>query len=54
MDLFSTGPRMIVLIQHSALLKNGKKEIKLLSKCTFSFTGRGLVLMVITELAVLE
>jgi 3-oxoacid CoA-transferase subunit B len=48
MDLVTSGSRVIVLMQHSALLKNGKREIKFLPECTLPLTGKGLVSMVIT------
>lgn len=54
MDLVASGSRVIVLMQHSALLKNGKREIKLLPECTLPLTAKGVVSMVITELAVFE
>jgi acyl CoA:acetate/3-ketoacid CoA transferase beta subunit len=41
-------------MQHSALLKNGSREIKLLPECTLPLTAKGIVSMVITELAVFE
>ena len=48
MDLVTSGSRVIVLMQHSALLKNGKRELKFLPECTLPLTGKGLVSMVIT------
>lgn len=54
MDLVSSGSRVIVLMQHSALSKNGEREIKLLPECTLPLTAKGVVSMVITELAVFE
>lgn len=52
MDLVSSGSRVIVLMQHSALTKSGEVEIKLLPECTLPLTAKGVVSMVITELAV--
>ena len=52
MDLVSSGSRVLVLMQHSALKKDGSKDIKLLPECTLPLTARGVVDMVITELAV--
>ena len=52
MDLVSSGSRVIVMMQHSALRKDGSVEIKLLPECTFPLTGQGVASMVITELAV--
>lgn len=54
MDLVSSGSRVIVLMQHSALTKSGEREIKLLPECTLPLTAKGVVSMVITELAVFE
>jgi 3-oxoacid CoA-transferase B subunit len=54
MDLVSSGSRVIVLMQHSALTKGGEREIKLLPECTLPLTAKGVVSMVITELAVFE
>lgn len=54
MDLVSSGSRVIVLMQHSALNKKGQREIKLLPQCTLPLTAKGVVSMVITELAVFE
>ena len=52
MDLVSSGSKVIVMMKHSALNKNGEVEMKLIPKCTFPLTGRGVASMVITELAV--
>ena len=54
MDLVSSGSRVIVLMQHSALTKEGKREIKIVPECTLPLTGKGVVSMLITELAVFE
>ena len=54
MDLVASGSRVIVLMQHSALLKNGSREIKFVPECTLPLTAKGIVSMVITELAVFE
>ena len=53
MDLVSSGSRVIVLMKHSAV-KKGEVEPKLVGKCSFPLTGRGVASMVITELAVFE
>jgi 3-oxoacid CoA-transferase subunit B len=52
MDLVASGSKVIVLMQHSAKTKQGKTEIKLLEKCNLPLTAKGVVTMVITELAV--
>lgn len=54
MDLVSSGSRVIVLMQHSALTKSGKTDLKLLPECTLPLTAKGVVDMVITELAVFQ
>ena len=54
MDLVSSGSRVLVLMQHSALKKRGGTEIKLLPEGTLPLTAKGVVDMVITELAVFE
>ena len=48
MDLVVSGSRVIVLMQHSALTKDGKEHNKLLAECTFPLTGKGVVSMLIT------
>ena len=52
MDLVSSCCKVIVLMQHSALKKDGEREIKLVTLCSLPLTGRGVAAMVITELAV--
>jgi 3-oxoacid CoA-transferase B subunit len=54
MDLVSSGSRVIVLMQHSAFTKKGEREIKFVPECTLPLTAKGVVSMVITELAVFE
>jgi 3-oxoacid CoA-transferase B subunit len=54
MDLVSCGSRVIVLMQHSALTKKGDRDFKLVPECTLPLTAKGVVSMVITELAVFE
>jgi len=54
MDLVACGSRVIVLMEHSAKTKDGKVSIKLLENCKLPLTAKGVVSMVITELAVFE
>jgi 3-oxoacid CoA-transferase B subunit len=54
MDLVSSGSKVVVLMQHSAICKDGQIDIKLLPECTLPLTGKGVASVVITELAVFE
>jgi 3-oxoacid CoA-transferase len=50
MDLVASGSRVIVVMEHVAT----QNSFKLLKKCSLPLTGKGVVSMVITELAVFE
>lgn len=50
MDLATGCPRVVVLMTH----RTRKDEPKLLAKCTYPLTARGVVSRVITDLAVLD
>jgi 3-oxoacid CoA-transferase subunit B len=52
MDLVACGCKVIVLMEHSAKSKDGKVSLKLLDTCKLPLTAKGVVSMVITELAV--
>jgi len=54
MDLVACGSKVIVLMEHSAKSKDGKISLKLLESCKLPLTAKGVVSMVITELAVFE
>jgi 3-oxoacid CoA-transferase B subunit len=54
MDLVACGSKVIVLMEHAATGKDGKISMKLLSSCKLPLTAKGVVSMVITEMAVFE
>lgn len=55
MDLVACGSRVIVVMEHSAKNKRtGAIDKKILESCTFPLTAKGVISMVITELAVFE
>lgn len=54
MDLVACGSRVIVLMEHSAKNKDGSTALKLLDSCKLPLTAKGVVSMVITELAVFK
>ena len=54
MDLVACGSKVIVLMEHAAKTKDGKTSLKLIEHCRLPLTAKGVVSMVITELAVFE
>lgn len=55
MDLVACGSRVIVLMEHyNTNKKTGKTSKKLFDQCRLPLTAKGVVSMVITELAVFE
>ena len=54
MDLVACGSKVIVLMEHAAKSKSGNVSVKLLEECKLPLTAKGVVSMVITELAVFE
>lgn len=52
MDLVACGSRVIVLMEHFAKSKTGGTSLKLFEQCKLPLTAKGVVSMVITDLAV--
>lgn len=55
MDLVACGSKVIVLMEHfNTNKKTGRITLKLFDQCKLPLTAKGVVSMVITELAVFE
>jgi 3-oxoacid CoA-transferase subunit B len=53
MDLVAGVQRVVVLMEHVAVAKDGTEDIKLLPECTLPLTGKGVVDLIITDLGVM-
>ncbi len=54
MDLVAGVKNIVILMEHTAIKKDGTEDLKILPACTLPLTGVGVVSKIITNLAVLE
>jgi 3-oxoacid CoA-transferase subunit B len=54
MDLVAGVQRILVLMEHTAIKKDGTEDLKLLKKCTLPLTGANVVDRIITNLAIID
>jgi 3-oxoacid CoA-transferase subunit B len=54
MDLVAGVKNIVILMEHTAIKKDGSEDLKILPECTLPLTGMGVVKKIITNLAVLE
>ena len=54
MDLVAGVKRVIILMEHVALKKDGSEELKILPSCSLPLTGLGVVNRIIADLAVMD
>lgn len=54
MDLVCGAKKVLVLMEHTVKKSDGRKEFKILKKCTLPLTGIKVVSMIITDLGVLS
>jgi len=54
MDLVAGVGRVVVLMEHVAKKKDGSTDLKILPACTLPLTGVGVVILIITDLGVME
>ncbi len=54
MDLVAGVRRIVVLMEHVAIQKDGTEQLKILDQCTLPLTGKGVVQRIISNLAVMD
>lgn len=54
MDLVAGVGRVVVLMEHTATLKDGREDLKILPKCSLPLTGKGVVDRIITNMGVMD
>lgn len=54
MDLVAGVGRVVALMEHTATLKDGREDLKILPECSLPLTGKGVVDRIITNLGVMD